>query len=74
MDQSYCSYLCFHHVLPLPVDYVENSFVLHVLNSFSFSVLATYMSIDRGSSADEMVARVKVIGIGSSASNELRSH
>ena len=71
--QLYCSYLfVFHHVLP--VNYVENSFVLHVLNSFSFSMLATYMSVDRGSSTYETVARVKVIGVGSSASNELRSH
>ena len=56
------------------MNYVENSFVLHVLNSFSFSMLATYMSVDRGSSTDEMAARVEVIGVGSSASNELRSH
>ena len=64
----------FHHVLPLPVDFVENSFVLHVLNSFSFSMLATYMSVDRGNSVYAIVDRVKVIGVGSSASNELRSH
>ena len=56
-DNQRISYtVVFHHVLP--VDFVENSFVLHVLNSFSFSMLATYMSVDRGSSTYEMVTRV----------------